>query len=323
MTRQSPVTGAGTRRRVLLLLSGVAAASLAVVGLAPAPSHAQATVCTGALTGISIGGDIEVPAGEACTLTNVVVPGSAVVGAGADLFLIDSHVSGTVAVQSSGFVQATRSTLSSRVSLVDAFGMLAEESGLSAGVGVDGGLFFSTGSTLSGSVNSSDGWTFIEAGQVSGDVVTVEDQATDLSDVSMSGLFRVTAASTGSVICRSIISGRIEVIGSGGVIQLGGDQPAPDCGSNVVNGEILLDGNDASDIVVAGNMVFGNLICVDNAPAPSGSGNQVSGNATGQCAGFGSAGVQQVPAAAPAGTESLQQRRQAILHALSERAIVG
>jgi hypothetical protein len=301
------------------LLASTAVASLVAVGLVPAPSQAQATVCTGSLTGVSVSGDLEVPPGEVCVLTTVVVPGSVTVGAGADLFVIESNVSGAMNVGSSAFAQVTSSTLSTRASLVDAFGMLIEGSTMSAGIDVNGGLFFSSGTNVSGSIVSTNGWTFIEAGQMSGDVITNQDQATDLADVSMSGLLRVTGATTGSVICRSTISGRIEVIGSGGLIQIGGDQPAPDCGSNLVNGEILLDSNDAGDIVVANNLVFGNLNCFNNTPAPTGSGNEISGNTTGQCAGMGGSSQLQEVLAEP---DSQESRRQAILQVLAQRANV-
>jgi hypothetical protein len=306
-------------RRWRLMLSCVAVATLLAVGLLPAPSQAQATVCTDSLTGVSVNGDLEVPAGEACVLTNVVVPGSVTVGAGADLFAIQSSISGALTLGSSAFAQVTGSTLSTRAGLVDAFGLLVENSTLSAGIDVDGGLFFSTGTNISSSVVSDGGWTFIEAGQMSGDVLTIGDEATDLVDVSMSGLFRVTSATNGSVVCRSTVSGRIEVISSGGLIQIGGDQPAPDCGSNLVNGEILLDGNNADDIVVANNLIFGNLICVDNTPAPSGSGNEVNGNATGQCAELGATSLLAEPLTDPA---SQPDRRQAILQVLAQRGNV-
>lgn len=322
-------TEAGTSRRISwlparrwrLLLSCVAMASLVAVGLAPAPSQAQATVCTSSLTGVSVSGDIEVPAGEACTLTNVAVPGNATVGAGADLFLIESNVSGALIVTTSAFAQVTGSTISVQVSLVDAFGLLVENSTLSSGVAVNGGLFFSTASNLSGSVTSSNGWTFIEAGQVSTNVITVGDQASDLSDVSMSGQFQVDAATNGSVVCRSSISGQLLVTNSGGLVQIGGDQPVADCGSNLVNGEIRLEDNNAGDIVVANNLVFGNVNCFNNTPAPTGSGNMVNGSATGQCAGLGAGSAPQAaPLAEPA---SQEDRRQAILAVLGQRADLG
>lgn len=308
-------------RRWTVLISAVVVASLVAVGLTAAPSQAQATVCTGELTGITVSGDLEVPPGAACVLTNVGVPGAATVGAGADLFVIGSNLSGPLTVGSSGFAQVIESTLSTRASLVDAFGMMIEDSTLSSGVDINGGLFFSTGTNVSSTIVSSDGWTFIESGQVSGDITTGNDQATDLMDVSMSGFLRVDSASTGSVVCRSSISGLLQVTNSGGLIQIGGTAPVTDCGSNVVNGEIRLEGNQADQIVVSNNLLFGNLNCLDNTPAPTGSGNMVNGDATGQCAGFGgSSALQQLPLAGP---DAQPDRRQAILEVLAGRADLG
>jgi len=317
MTRHHPVA-----RRWQLLLATASVASLAAVGLVPTASQAQATVCTGEITSIIVPGGVEVPSGEACSLTNVLVAGDIAVGDGADLFLTEVTVSGALTVGGSGFAQVTDSTIADTTTLLDAFGLLAEGSTLAGGVEVEGGLFFSTGSSLTGSVVSSNGWTLIEAGQVSGNVTTDGDQATDLFDVSMAGHLSVTGATTGSVICQSTISGTVSVAGSGGVIQIGGEQPTPACGSNVITGGITLTGNNAFGITVSSNLIIGGLSCSSNSPSPAGSDNLVIGTAGGQCAGFGGAGVQstagtqQVP---PPDLGDPDERRQAILQTLNER----
>jgi hypothetical protein len=318
MTR-STVSWLPARRR-RLLLSAVAVASLVAVGLVPSPSQAQTTVCTGSITNIITPGDIEVPDGESCVLTNVLVTGDADVGAGADLFLIESTVAGALVVNGSAFAQVTRSTVSSGISLLDAFGLLAEGSTLTAGVDVDGGLFFSTATTISGNVISTGGWTLVETAQVAGNVSTAYDQATDLFDTTVAGNVTIHFAATGSVICRSTFSGSIAVTSSNGVIQIGGDQPTPLCGSNVFTGSMSVDNNNASDIQVAGNLILGDLACGNNTPAPAGSGNLVFGTAHGQCSNLGTISFTEEPLAVAA---SQANRRQAILAVLDDRADLG
>lgn len=315
MTRSTPRWSPVRRWR--LLLSAVAIASLVMVGLVPSPSQAQTTVCTDSITGTITPGDLQVPDGEACVVTNALVTGDADVGAGSDLFLIESTVAGELVLAASAFAQVTDSTISSGTRLVDSFGLLAEGSTLNQGVDVDGGLFFSTGTNVSGTVSSTNGWTFTETTQIAGNVTTAHDLATDLVDTTIAGNVTVHFASSSVLICRVTFSGSVAVTSSTGVIQIGGDQPTPLCGSNVITGGISVDNNTASDIQVAGNLILGNLACGNNSPAPAGAGNLVFGTASGQCSGLGTISLTAEPLAA---ASSYQDRRAAILAELSARA---
>jgi hypothetical protein len=132
-------------------------------------------------------------------------------------------------------------------------------------------------------VVSRDGWTFIDSGQVAGGLFTVGDEATDLVETTVKGGMSVDKALDGSIICQSVVKGGVEVTGSSGVIQIGGDQPVPLCGENVIAGGLSLVGNSATDIQVSSNMITGGMECVDNVPVPSGSDNLIFGPVSGEC----------------------------------------
>lgn len=320
-TRPDQETGATSNRwrssrRWRVLLSATTVASLLVVGLVAGPSQAQTTVCTGNISNIITPGDLQVPDGQACVLTMVLVTGNANVGAGSDLFLIDSTVAGGLAVGTSGFAQVTDSTVNNGSTLLNSFALLAEGSTLSDGVDVDGGMFFGTGTNVNGAVDSSNGWTYLENGQVSGYLTTDQDNATDLFDLTMAGSVTVDRATTGSVICRSTFSGAVTVTRSDGLIQLGGEAPTPLCGSNVLTGGVTLTDNTADEVLVASNLILGNVSCSGNSASPAGSGNLILGTAGGQCAGLGAASFGAEPA--PDGATQTE-RRDAILAALADR----
>lgn len=322
MTRRPDQETGATRsgwlpsRRWRVLLSATTVASLLTVGLVATPSQAQTTTCTGSITNIITPGDLQVPDGQACVLTSVLVTGDANVGTGADLFLIESTVAGGLVVNASGYAQVTDSTINAGSTLLNAFALLAERSTLSDGVNVDGGMFFGTANNINGEVDSSNGWTYIEKGHLSGTMTTSQDHATDLVDQTVAGGVAIDSATTGTVICGSTLSGGLSVTRGSGVIQFGGDQPTPECGSNVLTGGITLTGNTATDIQVTRNLIHGSISCSGNSPAPAGSENLIIGSSGGQCVSLGGATFNggSVPLAA-----TPTERRDAILAALADR----
>lgn len=272
-------------RRWRRLLALTTVAGLATIGLAASPSQASTTTCDGNISNVIIPGSVEVPAGAACNMSRVLVIGSVDVRDGADLFLTETGVTGKLNIHNDAFGYVIDTTITSGTRLLDAFGMVAENSTLTNGVDVQGAvLFFSEESNHAGAVTSNAGWTFIESGQIAGGVFTVQDASTDLVDTTVAGHVTVDQASNGSIVCQSTISGDVSVTGSGGVIQFGGDQPQPECGSNVLTGGLEINNNTASQIRVSSNLIIGGLACQDNTSAPSGSDNLVIGPSSGQCA---------------------------------------
>jgi hypothetical protein len=267
-------------------LPAVGVAVLLAVGLGGAPSQAQPPVdCSKVTTSnVVIVGDLVVSAGTACSLNHVTVTGSVEVQAGADLFLDESTVGNSLTLRDNAFADVARSTIGAGTFLINAFGVAATSSTFAGGVDVAGAvLFFSSQSKHVGTVISRDGWTFVDSGQVSGGLITTGDQATDLVNTNVNGGLSVEKAADGSIICQSAVKGGVTVAASGGVIQIGGDQPLPLCGENAIVGGLSLLGNNATDIQVSSNMITGGMECVDNVPVPSGSDNLIFGPITGDC----------------------------------------
>jgi hypothetical protein len=272
--------GAGRRWR---LLSIVAVANLAAVGLAAAPSQAQGvSLCSGTAEGFTISGDLAVPAGASCTLIDSTVRGNVVVRDDANLSLEGSTVRGNLTVRTNGFVGALDSRVVGVTALREALGASMERSELGGVNALNSGFFFSDG-TSHGRVVSNTSQTVLISGWVAGDVRTTLDLLTDVQDTVVTGGLTIDQARLGTVICRSEIDGDAAVRGSGDVIQLGGSAPVAGCEFNVLGGDLTLTDNTA-EILVSDNVIRGDLDCTGNATAPTGSNNRIRGEATGQCA---------------------------------------
>lgn len=282
----------GTRQRRWRWLSIVAVANLAAVGLAAAPSQAQAvSLCSGTAEGFTIAGDLAVPAGASCSLVNSTVTGNVVVRADANLSLDASTIRGNLTVRSNGFVGSTGSSVVGVTMLRQAFGVAAEDSELAGGVDArSSGFFFSDGTTHGTQVVSASGQTVILSGWVSGDLRTNLDLLTDLRDTVVTGGVNVNQAELGSVICESEIDGDVVLRDSGELIQLGGQAPTTDCEFNVLGGGLALRDNDA-DIRISDNVIRGDLACTGNVAAPTGADNRLRGQGVDQCADLAPAGA--------------------------------
>jgi hypothetical protein len=277
-------------RRLRRIIAVAAVAGLATVGLAASPSQAQTTQCTGYITSVIVPGTVEVPAGWVCTLEDVLVTGDVQVLDGADIFINNSTINGTLDVGANAFATVVESTVNDGTQLRDSFGLSAESSSLLKGVDVrDSGFFLSVNSNHTGQVFSWNGWTFIEQGQVAGGVRSLADEATDVVESAVAFYIKVHDASAGSVICETNVLGLVGITSSDGVIQIGGDQPNPACGSNTIFGGLQLYENTAP-AHVSTNLVVGVIDCQNNTTAPTGSNNLVIGPQFGQCSGLDGAG---------------------------------
>jgi hypothetical protein len=264
------------------------------------PSEAGlVTSCTGTASDVTIPGDLFVPAGESCELTNVTVTGNTTVRADADLILTDVALNGTLTVQSNGFANVLRVTVSGATRLNTAFGVFAEDSTLNGNITAsDSAFFYSVGSTLGASVTSTNGETYMESGRLTRNLTTTGDILTDAYNSVIGGTVTVSGASLGSVFCTSEIDGNTS-FANGGTLQLGGTTPVAGCGFNVFGASVAVTSN--TDGFITGNVIRGDLACTGNGTAPVVSDNRIRGKATGQCAGTAAAAS---PAAKAADADS-------------------
>lgn len=307
-----------TSRRRWRMVSIVAAANLAAVGLVAAPSQAQAvSLCSGTAQDFTVAGDLAVPAGESCTLVNVTVTGDAVVRADANLVLEGSTVGGDLTIRQDGFALALESSVNGQTLLRRAFGVSVEHSTLAGGVDArNSGFVFSEATSYGDEVFSRNGQTILLASRLDGDLRTNLDLLTDVSDSVIAGGVNVNQATLGSVVCRSEIDGDVVLRNSGDLIQLGAGAPVADCEFNVFGGRLAIRGNDA-EIQVNGNVIRGDLVCADNTAAPVGTDNRLRGAGTGQCADLAPAAASFGPAAA---TVTVDDRAAQVRTEADERA---
>jgi hypothetical protein len=270
-------------RRRWRLLSVVAVANLAAVGLAAAPSQAQGvSLCSGTAENITIGGDLAVPAGASCTLVNSTVRGNVVVRDDANLTLDGSTLRRGLTVRTNGFVGAIGSSVGGVTTLREAFGAAFENSSLAGVNSRDSGFFFSEFTTHD-SVVSNNSQTVVLSGRISGDLRTTLDILTDVQDMVVTGDLNVTQAELGSVVCRSEVDGDVGVRGSGDLIQLGVGASVTDCEFNVFGGGLVVRDNTA-EILIGANVIRDDVACTGNTTAPTGADNRLRGQALDQCA---------------------------------------
>jgi Putative Ig domain len=162
-----------------------------------------------------------------------------------------------------------------------------------------------------GPLNVGGGVTCITGASISGPVTVPAGATVAVSGSTIGGPLRSAGAATLS-ICASSISGPVTVTGSTGLVLIGddGDDGAPGCGPNTIDGPVTLSGNTAGvqfggnnihgpvtvtgnsggtavpAVAVEANQISGPLACTANTPAPADNGqpSTVSGPATGQCA---------------------------------------
>jgi hypothetical protein len=285
------------------VIGAVLAAVAASVVAAAGPARADlVTSCTGTASGVTVPGDLFVPAGQSCELTDVTVTGNTTVRADANLILTTSTLSGTLVVQANGFADLTGTSVGGATRLNNAFGIYAQGGTIAGNVTVAGaGFSYGTGTSYGGSITSTSGETYLRSARVGRNVSTSGDLLTDVYDSVVGGTVTVAGAALGSVVCTSEIDGDVAVSGAaaGGVVQIGAAAPVADCGYVVFGGALSLTGNHAP-AVLSDSVVRGALSCVDNDAAPAGGGNRLRGGATGQCADLAAVPDPTVPTGPPA-----------------------
>ncbi|MEN3358948.1 MAG: hypothetical protein V7637_2930 [Mycobacteriales bacterium] len=309
----------------------LAAAAACLVSVAGPAQAGLVTSCTGTASDVTVPGDLFVPAGESCELTNVTVNGNTTVRADANLILKTSNLTGTLTVAGNGYADLTSSTVAGATRLNSGFGLNSQSSTFTGNVTVTGsGFAYSVGSTFAGNITSTSGETYLQSGRVARNIATTGDQLTDMYDTVVGGKVTVADAALGSVVCTSEIDGDTSFSGAGdaGVVQIGAQVPVSGCGFDVFAAGLTLAGNHAP-ITISDNVVRGVLACMDNDAAPTGSGNRLRGGATGQCAGLAGSAAAATASSKAAGATAATDRAAGILakigsrHSTGERAAIA
>lgn len=274
-----------------------AAASVALVGITASPvSGALTTRCVGFAEGVTVPGDLVVPAFESCSLTGVTIEGSVRVARNADLVLdAGSSVGGDAAVAPGGFLDATESTVAGTLIVRGGFAASVETSSVGADVRIVGsddesagpGLLSIESSDVAGTVIARTGEVSIESSRIGADVRANGAVFVDVVDSTVTGGLRLVNAEFGGLVCASEVYGDSLVRANGYGVQLGGGGGIGACDDvNFFGGDLVVRDNAASEVglAVSGNIVAGSLTGSGNDPAPFGAGNRVRGAVGGQFA---------------------------------------
>jgi len=272
-------------------LAAVSALALAATGVAFTATTASAglvTHCDGHAEDVAVPNDLVVPDDATCELDGVSIDGEVRVGAGSDLVITDSTISGAVIVSDDGFFDAVDSSVGADVSNEDAYGVYLEGASVGGGYIGEGAedaesFVYSFDSTVDDGVLASVGDVYIEASQVAGDVDTSGAAYTDVVDSTLTGTLTVADNEFGSAVCASEVDGDVSVTGSG-EIQIGSGGELMVCDDvNYFGGNVTISDN-VGGVDVTGNIVRGDLTGEGNDPAPTGDDNRVRGEAGGQFA---------------------------------------
>lgn len=272
------------KRLTSVLVGGLVLAGLGIVG----PAHAALmTHCNGHAAGVTVPGDLLVPAGKACSLEDVTVTGNVRVAAGADLVGDGLTVDGNVVVQGDGYLDLTDSAVGGNVVNRGAFGIYLDYTDVNAynGTGDNPETFLWTyGAAFTGRVAADGGSFLLESSVANRAVQTADTVYTDVVDSVVGGALTVTGAEFGALVCGSEVDGHATFASNGEGVQLGagGALDACDSGPSVWGGNVVVSGT-VGLAEVSDNIIRGNLDGTGN-EAVSASGNRVRGEVRGQFA---------------------------------------
>lgn len=216
--------------------------------------------------------------------------GNVVVAEGADLLIEDGTFDGSVTVEGNGFFEAVGTSISGDVSTTDAYGVDLTSSQLGGSVVLTGeanakyptyGFVFD--STVAG-IDSTAAELLVESSSIEGSVTSEASLYADLVDSVVNGDLSVTGAELGSVFCAGEVYGDAVFDGNADVVQLGGTGPVLNCeGTSFWGGNVTVSGT-TGDVVVAENIIRGDLAGEGNDTTPVVSNNRVRGTVSGQFA---------------------------------------
>jgi hypothetical protein len=269
----------------LAVLSVAALGALAVA----APANAETVVpCGGGKGAETVSGSLSIAAGETCVLDGTAVTGNVYAGNGSSVFLLGSTVSGNIRVGAGAYLDATGGGINGTVTAQTAVGVRL------AGVHVGGsvksysssatntGFVFTDGATIDGALDVvAPGEVLLERSNVGASVRGIGSQYTHLFMSTVGGNVTVKDNPGGAVACGSMIDGDGTFSGNSGTVQLGAGSVF-NCSATNNWGDDLVVSYNTANLTVTNNVVVDDLGGVCNAPAPTGSNNQVGGTKSGQ-----------------------------------------
>lgn len=278
-TRRAPA------RTVLVVLSALGlAATSAQATFADMGTQELVTRCVGIAPPVTVPNKLVVPAGQTCQLDGTTIQGDVDVRAGGNLIVEEgAEIQGALIARADSYVEIKDATVQGDSRLRGAFGAYADGATLGVVDVRNSGFFFADGSAV-GDYLSRNSETSLTSVWVEGNLDARGDTMSDLDDAVVTGGLTVLNAEQGSMICNSEIDGSALLRNNGGVVQIGGQAPRADCGTNVIGGDVTLQNNAATEgTQVSSAIIRGDLTCTGNEPAPTGEGNRIRGQATGQC----------------------------------------
>ena len=268
----------------------------------PASAAGLTTFCDGTAAGVTIPGDLFVPAGRSCLLTDVTVTGDTEVSYGADLVVTGGSFAGDVLVRNGAFLDLVGASMEGQVTN-RGFGVFAEATHIGGTITARAvnreivPFTFLLDAHLVGGLDSRGADAFIDGSEVGGAVAVVGGDAADAYDSTLGGDLTVTGTGS-SVVCESEVAGNAAFTGIRDGLQLGAGTLA-DCADALGTfwgGDVAVN-DSTGGVEVSRNVVRGDLSGEGNDPAPVGGDNRVRGEVSGQF-------VDLAPAAEAAGAQT-------------------
>lgn len=251
---------------------------------------ALVTYCDGEASSVTIPGDLAVAKGKSCTLSEATINGNVRIAADANLLLSDSSVTGTTTVAANGYLSADTVKFTGVVSSNSGFGVDTIASDLQGGYrgkvvtgGTEEGYLLASDGTKVKNIVVTTGIVDLSDSTVAGVVSNTGGDLVDVRNTVVGGALTVTSTANGSVVCDSEVYGAVAYEGNGAAVQLGNGSTSPCQSSNYFDKDVSIN-NTTGAVEVNDNIIRGNLSGTGNDPAPTGSGNRVRGEASGQFA---------------------------------------
>ncbi|ACQ78432.1 hypothetical protein Bcav_0167 [Beutenbergia cavernae DSM 12333] len=234
---------------------------------------------------MTVPGDLVVPAGESCTLDGTTVEGRVVVQTGADLIVSDGVFNGAVVVAADGYFDATGTLIAGNVSNRAGYGLYLESSTVGGNyIGAADApdtFLIAYDAQFDRRVEASAGEVTLESSWVAGAVTGTGTEYLDVLDSTLLADLTVTESIDGAVLCGSEVDGDVTYTGNGGV-QVGPGELFWTCeDSAYVGGNLTISGTSVG-VTLNDTIVRGDLGGEGNDPAPTGAGNRVRGEVSGQ-----------------------------------------
>ncbi len=261
------------KRKIFAVAASAGIVISSSLAVATPANAALTTRCVGEGGAVTVPGDLVVPKDKVCTLDGTTIQGNVRVAAGADLVMTNVTVEGNVVAQDNAYVEAVGSEVAGRVNLNGAFGAYVEDTEVAGNFATrpsntndTGGFVLTAGSTIGGNLVSDAGEVLLETSEVAGNLNSTGSYYTDLYESYVDGRLNVTDNELGGVACAVSIAGNATYTGNADAVQLGSDGPNTSCdGASFWGGNVTVSGNTGG-VFIDQNIVNGKLILEGNDP---------------------------------------------------------